>query len=103
MMPFGYNPHMRIDPAVCEKILIAVESDPQAGTGQGVRIAVEDSEPKLIAHHISYLIDVGMLKGIKLTNFQSPCPEFTVTDITPQGRAYLDEREPEVPRRKIGF
>jgi hypothetical protein len=94
---------MRIDPAVCERILIAVESDPQAGTGQAISIVVEGSEWKIIAHHTKYLIDVGMLEGVKVTNFQSAFPEFILTDITPQGRAYLDEREPETSRRKIGF
>jgi len=38
---------MRIDPAVCHKILVAIEGDPNSGSGQFLRIEVEGYEPPL--------------------------------------------------------
>ena len=35
----GYIDNMRIDPALCHQILILVESDPKAGTGEFIRDA----------------------------------------------------------------
>ncbi len=95
---------MRIDPAICQKILIAVESDDKAGTGHGVTVELEGIEPNVVAHHVKYLVDREMLKAIETTDHQSTYPEFIVTDITPEGRAYLDEREPEQGvKKKFGF
>lgn len=94
---------MRIDPAVCHKILVGVESDPNAGSGQFLRIGVEGYDPATVARHIKYLWDSEFVEGQNVTNMQSPYPEIMVKDITPSGRAYFDEREPDPPRRKIGF
>jgi hypothetical protein len=94
---------MRIDPDLCRTILVAVEGDPNAGNGRGVAIAVDSYERDVIAHHIKYLWDEDLVKGIEATNLQSPYPEILVTDITPKGRHYLDETEPDEPKRKIGF
>jgi hypothetical protein len=44
-----------------------------------------------------------MVRGSDVTNQLSPYAEIMVTDITPAGRKFLDEREPEQPRRKMGF
>jgi hypothetical protein len=94
---------MRIDPELCQRILVAVESDPNAGSGQFVRIAVEGYDDATIAHHLKYLLDEELITGDEATHLQSPYPEILVSNITPAGRRYLDEREPESPRRKIGF
>lgn len=72
---FGYTLRMRIDPLLCQKILIAVESDPNAGTGQFIRITVDDYDPASVAHHIKYLWDEKLVTGQNATNFQSPYPE----------------------------
>src|SRR3954468_18090331 len=37
----GHVARMRVDPALCEKILIAVEADPMAGTGQFIRPSID--------------------------------------------------------------
>jgi hypothetical protein len=94
---------MRIDPVLCHKILVAVESDANAGSGQFLRIAVDGYEKPEIAHHIKYLWDDGLVEGRDVTHLTSPYPEIMVLDITPAGRRSLDEREPEPPPRKIGF
>jgi hypothetical protein len=45
-----------------------------------------------------------MISGEDVTHMQSPCvPEIAVTDLTADGRAYLDQAEPEAPRNKMGF
>ena len=46
---------MRIDRQLCQKILIAVEDNPAAGSGQFVRVSIDGYEPNEIAHHIKYL------------------------------------------------
>lgn len=94
---------MRMNPELLEKILIAVESDPNAGSGQSVSIAVEGYRRDVIAHHVKYLVETDMLRAQETTHLTSPYPEFLVFDITPAGRAFLDEREPEPPKRSIGF
>jgi hypothetical protein len=97
---------VRIDPAVCQKILVAVEGHTNAGTGRGVTVTVEGYEPKVIGQRIYHLVETGMLKGIAVTNMQSPHPEYMITDITPNGRAYLDSLEeaaPEASPEKFGF
>jgi hypothetical protein len=95
---------MRIDPLLCQKILVAVESHPDAGSGQFLPISVDGYEAKEIAQHIKYLWETKMVSGIDVTHMQSPCvPEIAVMDITPAGRQLLDDKEPEPPRGKIGF
>jgi hypothetical protein len=94
---------MRIDPVLCQNILIAVESDPSAGSGQSLSIFVDGYDEKIVAHHVKYLWDEGLITGSEATHLQSPFPEILVFDITPDGRRLLDEREPESPRRRIGF
>lgn len=94
---------MRIDPAVCQKILIAVEADAIAGTGQFIRPKIDGYDQATVAHHVKYLFEEKLVTGVNATNQQSPYPEIMVQDITPAGRAYLDEREPEPPRRNFGF
>ncbi len=95
---------MRIDPVLCQKILIAVENDPDAGSGQFLNITVDGYDANAIANHVKYLWETEMISGVEVTHLQSPCtPEIAVTDITPAGRSFLDEREPDPPRRKIGF
>ena len=94
---------MRIDPELCRAILIAVEGDPEEGTGKGVRVNLDGYERDVIAHHVKYLWDQKLLAGHDVTNLQSPYPEILITAITPKGRHYLDETEPERPKRKIGF
>ena len=94
---------MRIDPALCQKILIAVESDPQAGSGQFLKVSVDGYESDVIAHHVKYLWDSKLIEGLDVTHLTSPYPQIGIRDITPAGRSSLDEREPEPPRRKIGF
>ena len=82
---------MRINSALCHKILIAVESDPGAGSGQFLRISVDGYEEKEIAHHIKYLWDEKLIKGVDCTHLTSPYPEIQIVDITPAGRRFLDE------------
>jgi len=94
---------MRIDPALCQKILIAVETDPKAGSGQFLSLPIDGYTEEQIAHHIKYLWDTKLVTGQELTHLTSAYPEIAVQDITPAGRAYLDEREPEPPRKRIGF
>ena len=103
MIKRSYTQGMRIDPAVCQKILIAVEGDPRAGSGQFLDILVDGCELNEIAHHVKYLWDSKLIMGVDVTHLTSPYPEIAVQDITPAGRSYLDEKEPEHPRRKIGF
>src|SRR5947209_5844994 len=99
----GHVAHMRIDPALCEKILIAVEGHPMAGTGQFIRPNIDGYDQTTVAHHVKYLWDCELVTGQDVTKMQSPHPEIMIRDITPTGRAYLDDREPEPPRRNIGF
>ena len=95
---------MRIDPTLCQEILIAVESDPNAGSGQFLNITVDGYDANVIAQHVKYLWETEMLSGVDVTHLQSPCvPEIAVTDITSAGRQFLDEKEPEPPRNRIGF
>lgn len=94
---------MRIDPVLCQKILIAVEGDEKAGSGGSVNVSIEGYEPKEIGHHLKYLLDEQLVKGQDCTPLTSPYPQIMIFDITPDGRRFLDEREPESPRRKIGF
>ena len=94
---------MRIDPALCQKIIIMVESNPKAGSGHFLDINVDGYEEKEIAHHIKYLWDTKLVKGQDVTHHSSPYPEIKVQDITPAGRSYLDENEPKTARKKIGF
>jgi len=94
---------MRIDPELCEKILIMVESHPIAGSGQLFRISVDGNDENTIAHHVKHLFDEGLIKGDEATNTQSPYPEILILDITPDGRRFLDQREPAPPGRKLGF
>jgi hypothetical protein len=95
---------MRVDPILCKNILIAVENDPNAGSGQILNVSVDGYDGNVIAQHIKYLWETKMVSGIDATNMQSPCvPEIAITDITPAGRAFLDQTEPEAPRNKIGF
>ncbi len=44
----------------------------------------------MIGQHVNYLVESDMLRGIDVTNMQSPYREHIITDITPSGRAYLD-------------
>jgi hypothetical protein len=94
---------MRIDPLVCQKLLIAIEGDEDAGSGKSLKISVDGYDEKTIGHHVKYLFDEGFITGIDVTHNASPYTEILVTDITPAGRRFLDEREPEAPRSKIGF
>jgi len=95
---------MRIDPVLCQELLIAVENDPNAGSGQSLSISVDGYDAKTVAHHVKYLWDEELITGSdEATHLQSPFPEILVFDITPDGRRFLDEREPESPRRRIGF
>ena len=94
---------MRIDPELCRVILIAIESDPKAGSGQGLQIAIDGFEWSTIGQHIAYLWGEKLIDGINVTHMQSPHKEILVRDITQKGRKYLDETEPELPKRRIGF
>lgn len=95
---------MRIDPTLCKKILIAVESHPDAGSGQLLSISVKGYDANTIAQHVKYLWEKKLISGLDVTYQQSPCvPEIAVTDITAAGRELLDESEPKPPRNKIGF
>ena len=101
-----YTLDMRIDPALCKNILVAVEADPNAGSGQILNIAIEGYDSNVIAQHITYLWETKKIKGIDVTHHQSPCtPEIAVTDITAAGRQFLDqdELEPELPPKQFGF
>jgi hypothetical protein len=102
-MGLAYNSAMRIDPVLCQKILIAVESDPQSGSGQFIRISLDDYVPTEVAQHIKYLWDEKLVTGSDVTNYQSPYTEILLLDITPAGRRYLDERDSEAPQKPIGF
>jgi hypothetical protein len=94
---------MRIDPVLCHKILIAVEADPNAGSGQFIRVSLEGYEQNEVAHHIKYLWEEKMVSGRDVSNFQSPYQEILIQDITPAGRRLLDGLEPEAPSKKHGF
>ena len=95
---------MRIDPVLCKQILIAVENHPNAGSVQFLDLSIEGSDASAVAQHIKYLWETKMISGVDVTHQQSPCvPEIAVTDITAAGRAYLDQTEPEAPRKKKGF
>ena len=96
---------MCIDQILCQKILVAVESDPIAGTGQRVNIDVDDYESNVIGQHIHYLVETKMLKGIDVTNMGSPHREYIITEITPEGRAHLDTLETQGPAtpKRYGF
>jgi hypothetical protein len=95
---------MRIDPVLCKNILIAVEKNPNAGSGQFLNLSVDGYDANAIAQHIKYLWETKMISGVDVTHMQSPCvPEIAVTDITATGRAYLDQTEPDALRNKIGF
>jgi hypothetical protein len=59
---------MRIDPVLCQKILISVESDPNAGSGQSLSISVDGYDEKTIAHHVKYLFDEGPIMGGEATH-----------------------------------
>lgn len=101
---FRYTPGMRIDPLLCQKILIAIEGDPNAGSGQFIRVAVEGYDQQTIAEHVKYLWDEKLIRGKDVTNFQSTYPEIMIQGITPAGRRYLDEREPnQTPPKKFGL
>ena len=95
---------MRVDPILCKNILMVVENDPKAGSGQILNVSVDGYDRKVIAQHIKYLWETKMVSGIDVTHMQSPCvPEIAIKDITPAGRAFLDQAEPEAPGNKIGF
>lgn len=95
---------MRIDHDLCRAILVAVESNPQAGTGAILNVQIDGYEPLVIAQHVKHLWEQELISGIDVTHMQSPCvPEIAVRDITPAGREYLDRTEPEAPKQKIGF
>jgi hypothetical protein len=94
---------MRIDPVLCQKVLIAVESDPNAGSGQFLSISVDGYDEETTAHHIKYLFDEGLITGDANDFLNAPFPQTLILDLTPAGRGFLDEREPEPPGRKIGF
>jgi hypothetical protein len=79
-----YTHRMRIDPVLCQKILVAVESDPQSGSGQFVRISLDDYGPAEVAHHIKYLWDEKLVTGSDVTNYQSPYPEILVVGYNPR-------------------
>ena len=83
---------MRIDPALSQRILVAIEDDPKAGSGQFLSFSIDGYTDEQIAHHIKYLWDSKLVRGQELTNMTSPYPEIAVQDITPRGRAYLEER-----------
>ena len=65
---------MRIDPVLCQKILIAIESDPKAGSGQSLSPSVDGYEIEQIAHHVKYLWDESLITGDEATHLQSPYP-----------------------------
>jgi hypothetical protein len=88
---------------LCQNLLAAIESDPAAGSGQPVNVLVDGYDEKTIAHHVKYLWDERMITGSDVSHLTSPYPKIMVTDITPAGRRFLDEREPEAPRGKMGF
>ena len=97
---------MRIDPALCRAILVKIEGDPKAGSGQGLQIAIDNYDQNVVGQHIAYLYDEKLIDGIDVTHMQSPYKEILIRDITPKGRKYLDETEPPPqgpPKRKIGF
>ncbi len=85
---------MRIDPALCQKILIAVEADPMAGTGQFIRPSIEGYDQTTVAQHVKYLCESDLVTGQDVTHMNSPYPEIMVKDITAAGRRYLHDREP---------
>jgi hypothetical protein len=94
---------MRIDPALCRTILIAVEGDPKAGSGHFLTITVDGYDEKTIAHHVKHLFDEGLILGQDVGHLNSPYPEIRIQDITPEGRNSLDKSEPAAPHSKIGF
>jgi hypothetical protein len=78
---------MRIDAVLCQKILIAVESDPNAGCGQSLGISVDGYDEKTVAHHVKHLFDEGLITGDEATHLTSPFPEVLVFDIHRLGKA----------------
>jgi Hypothetical protein (DUF2513) len=94
---------MGIDPAICRTILVMIEGDPGAGTGRALTVTVDGYGTDVIAHHVKYLWDEGLVEGMDVGHNQSPYPEILVTDITAAGRKHLDATEPGGPKRKIGF
>jgi len=94
---------MRIDPVLCQKILIAVESHADAGSGQFIRISVDGYDEKTIAHHVKHLFDEGLITGDENKFLNTPFPQTLILDISPDGRRHLDQMEPDKPRNKIGF
>jgi hypothetical protein len=93
--------YMRIDQLLCEKILLAIESDPNAGTGQSLNLTLDGYEQPAVAHHVKRLFDDGMIAGIVATHNRSPFPEILVLDLTPDGRRLLEKGEPERDAIKI--
>jgi hypothetical protein len=83
--------------------LIAVEEDPNAGSGQFIRVSPEGYGQDEIAHHIKYLWEEKMVTGRDVTHLQSPYQEILIQDITPTGRKYLDGLEPEPEPKRHGF
>jgi hypothetical protein len=94
---------MRIDNNLCQRILIDVEADPMGGTGQFLNLSVDGYDDTTIAHHVKYLWDAKLVTGVDVTHHGSPYAEIRVQDLTPKGRAFLDEREPERAPKKFGF
>ncbi|MGA2183968.1 MAG: DUF2513 domain-containing protein [Bryobacteraceae bacterium] len=94
---------MTIDKVLCHKILIEVRKNPNAGSGQFFEISVDGYNERTTADHIKYLFDKGLIKGEDNRPLASLLPRILIQDITPDGCRFLDEMEPEPPRRKIGF
>jgi hypothetical protein len=87
----SYTRNMRIDHGLCQKILVAVENDPEAGTGQFLKIPLFNNDPSTIAHHVKYLWDAKLITGQDVGHLTSPYPEIAVQDLTPAGHRHLAE------------
>jgi hypothetical protein len=87
---------MRIDEKLKRKILVEIESDRKAGTGQGLDISVKGYDDETVAQHIKYLWDDGLIKGIDGRTQEAP-NNIIVQAISPEGRRYLNATEPTMP------
>ena len=95
---------MRIDHVLCQKILIAIEEDERAGSGEFLRLPIEGYDQKQLNHHVKYLWDGKLIEGVDVTHMQSPYPEIMPQDITPAGRNFIDSLVPESePKKVAGF
>lgn len=95
---------MRIDPVLCRQILADIEADPNAGGGQFLDISIDGYDERTIAYHVKHLWETNMISGADVTSRDSPSvPEISVTDITPEGRTFLNGDEKEAAMEKNGI